>query len=347
MIRRGFLCAAALPLAGALVSLSLRSAWAQNDWSSVEAAAKREGRLVLYHNFAAASMERIVAAFNEDYPQIRVSEVRLASAAFYQRFGAEYAGGRSEADVCSAAWDDLLETWAAQGWMEEWTPPEAAALPEQMRFGQRFWAIQVAREMIVYNSAKVKAADAPKDWLDLFDPKWKGRIGMNPPWRSVGPQLAAAFVEARFGVKDMAERLQQLDVRFFNGSAGVLQAVVRGDVSVAQMTDLPLNAALADGVPVKAVYPTSGVPYTPILTFVPAKVKNPNAGRVMANWLMSVRGQRAIQELSGAPGTRKGLGPPKFVPANAQIQLVDNRSLLNEQTQKRVVDQWRRVFNVQ
>src|SRR3546814_17673338 len=66
-------------------------------------------RSVLYHNFAAASIERIVAAFNEDHPQIKVSEVRLASAAFYQRFGAEYASGRSEADVCSAAWDDLLD----------------------------------------------------------------------------------------------------------------------------------------------------------------------------------------------------------------------------------------------
>ena len=36
----------------------------------------------------------------------------------------------------------------------------------------------------------------------------------------------------------MAERMKAQQVRFFNGSAGVVQAVIRGDVSVAILTDL-------------------------------------------------------------------------------------------------------------
>jgi iron(III) transport system substrate-binding protein len=66
----------------------------------------------------------------------------------------------------------------------------------------------------------------------------------------------------------------------FNGSAGVIQAVVRGDVSIALLTDLPLNAALADGVPLpQAVYPPSGCPTSPSSPSVPAKTAHPNAGR--------------------------------------------------------------------
>ena len=54
--------------------------------------------------------------------------------------------------------------------MAEWQPPEAAQLPEDLRFGNHMWAIQAMREMIIYNTPKVNAAEAPKDWPDLFDP---------------------------------------------------------------------------------------------------------------------------------------------------------------------------------
>jgi len=338
---------AALMLALLAMLVPIRPSVAQSTWKEIEAAARKEGAVVLYHNFQPASAERIVAAFNADYPEITVGEVRLPSGAFYPRFATEYAGGKSEADACSASWDERLHAWAKQGWMAEWLPPEAAALPEDSRFGNQMWGIQAVREMIIYNTSKVSAAEAPKDWPDLLDAKWKGRVGMNPPWRSTGPQTALAFLESKFGIKDAAERMKALDVRFFNGSAGVIQAVVRGDVSVALLTDLPLNAALADGVPLKGVYPPSGVPYLPIVTFVPAKTAHPNAGRVIVNWLMSEKGQIAIQELSGAPGTRRGLKAPEFVPSNSQIPAVAGAAILDGATQKRIVDHWRSVFQVQ
>ena len=319
----------------------------QPAWKDIEAAARKEGAVVLYHNFHPASAEQIIAAFNADYPEITVSEVRLPSGAFYPRFEAEYAGGKSEADACGTSWDERLDVWAKQGWMAEWQPPEAAQLPEDSRFGNHMWGIQAIREMIVFNTAKVSAADAPKDWPDLFDPKWKGRIGMNPPWRSMGPQTALAFLEKKLGMQDLAERMKALDVRFFNGSAGVIQAVVRGDISIALLTDVPLNSTLADGPPLKGVYPPSGVPYLPIATFVPAKAAHPNAGRVIVNWLMSEKGQIAIQELSGAPGTRRGLKAPEFVPSNSQIPAISGPSLLDGATQKRIVEHWRSVFQVQ
>jgi hypothetical protein len=97
-------------LAGASTALA-------QTWKEIEAAARKEGSVVLYHNFQPASAERIVAASNADYPETKVGEVRLPSGAFYPRFAAEYGGGKSEADACSAAWDDQLHAWAKQGWM--------------------------------------------------------------------------------------------------------------------------------------------------------------------------------------------------------------------------------------
>ena len=40
------------------------------------------------------------------------------------------------------------------------------------------WAGLVA---IIYNTDKVKAADAPKNWPDLLDPKWKDQVAVGSP----------------------------------------------------------------------------------------------------------------------------------------------------------------------
>lgn len=319
---------------------------ADAEWKAIEDAASKEGLVNIYHDFSPTGVQQIIELFRKRYPAIEVREVRLPSGGFYSRFPAEYEAGKSEADMCSMAYDDKLLDWQKDGWYANWTPPEASHLPPTATIGQGLWEIQRAREMIIYNKTKVKAADAPKEWTDLFDPKWKGRIGMNPPWRSVGPQSVIVYIQQKFNIADMAQKMKEQDIRFFNGSAGVVQAVIRGDVAVAILTDLPLNMVLADDPPVGAVYPASGVPSSPFLLFVPAKAKHPNAGKVFSNWVMSEEGQVAIQDLSGAPALRVGIPAPKYVPANTSLKLVDIRTLLTPANQKETVEHWQTVFGV-
>ena len=45
-----------------------------------------------------------------------------------------------------------------------------------------FWQISyLGLYLIIYNTQKVTAADAPKSWKDLLDPKWKGQIAVGHP----------------------------------------------------------------------------------------------------------------------------------------------------------------------
>jgi iron(III) transport system substrate-binding protein len=330
---------------GALAARSF-PAHAQSDWAAIETAAAAEGEVMLYHTFSPTGTPQIVAAFNRDYPAIRVTEARLPSAQFYQRFAAECGAGQPQADVCANAMDDTLLHWRDNGWIADWQPPEAAGIPTRFVTGNSFWGVQVVRQMIAWNNARVRAAEAPRDWEDLFDPKWKGRIGVDPPWRSVGPMQAIALLEKRIGITDVAERFKRQDVRFFEGSAGLLQAVIRNDISVALMADIPLNAALEDGVPVGVTYPSGGVVFVSIAAFVARQAPHPNAGRVMANWLMSRRGQIALQDLSGAPSVREDIPPPRHLPANGALRLVDGRTLVAADDQARIVGEWRRVFGL-
>src|SRR5829696_7742285 len=117
--------------------------------------------------------------------------------------------------------------------------------------------------------------------------------GMNPPWRSVSIQQIVAFWEDK-GIEKPAEKMKANDTRFFEGSGGIIQAVVRGDVLIAELTDLPLNPLLEDGAPIGFVYPPSGTTLSANKAFVAAKAPHPNAGKVFLNWLMTEPGQTAL-----------------------------------------------------
>jgi iron(III) transport system substrate-binding protein len=351
LVTGGWTRCGALVLLAALsafgVSMVNAAAATDADWAAIEAEANKIGKLTLYHNLPPPGDEGVVAAFEAAYPRIKVETTRLGSGAMMQRFEAETAAGACRADALMTNYDETENGWIDKGWVLQWTPPEAAAYaPEFLHRGHLF-TTQLYREVIIYNAAKLKGADAPTAFSDLFDPKWKGKVGLNAPWRSVTVQGAIAFWEKKLGISGVAQKLKDNDVRFFSGSAGVVQAVVRGDVLIASLIDPAVITALNDGAPIAAVYPDSGVPAALANVFVPAKAPNPAVGKVFVNWLLSEKGQVALQDASGAPVTRPGVKPPKLVPPNDALKITLSPPLLTPDYQQAMLKEFRTIFNVQ
>ena len=117
---------------------------------------------------------------------------------------------------------------------------------------------------------------------------------------------------------------------------------------MAELTDLPLNPALADGAPIGFVYPQSGTTLSEGYMFVANKAPNPNAAKVFANWIMTGRGQLLLQTYAGLSASRPGLPPLTHLPATEKLsKTVDGLSLTPPAKQKQIVDHWRKVFGVQ
>ena len=338
-----------LTVCSALLIAPATSMAQANDWSAIEAAARKEGKVTLYHNLNPAGAERLANEFRKAYPAIKMEMTRLGSAPLIQRFSTEFSSGRNIADVLITFPDQRIFNGMNTGWMAKWVPPELKFFPPAVNYEGKdmLFNIQTAREAIIWNKQRVKPADAPKEWADLFDPKWKGRIGMNPPWRSVSIQGIVAYWE-KLGLGDTAAKLKANDVRFFEGSGGILQAVIRGDVHIAEITDLPVNVALADGAPIGIVYPKSGTTLSLGYMFVAEKAPNINAGKVLANWLMSAKGQLFLQDFAGLPVTRTGIPAMSHLPATSSLpNTIDGLELLPPAKQKELVDHWRTTFGIQ
>jgi iron(III) transport system substrate-binding protein len=316
------------------------------EWQKVVEAAKKEKLVTFYHNLRPAGIQDLIADFNKEYPEIKVEEIRLGSSKLIQRFTTEAAVGKAPTDALVTFYDEQVEKWIADGWLTKWTPPEIKTYAKEVLFKDHLFHFQTAREAIIYNKTKVKPEDAPKEWKDLFDPKWKGKFGMNQPWRSVPIQQVVAHWEKNLGITDAAAAMKAQDVKFFNGSSGVLKAIVTGQVHVAEITDLPVEPSIEDGQPIGVVYPKSGTPVTKGYAMLPAKAPNPNAGKVFINWLMSEKGQISVQKAGGLPGTRPGIPAPKHVPATKDLKVIDGSQLLTPEVQTELLDRWKKTFNV-
>ena len=135
--------------------------------------------------------------FRKAYPAIASEQIRLGSAPLIERFSTEFNAGRNLADVLVTFPDDTMFSGVdKRGWAVEWTPPELGAFKAGVNHGNRMFAVHTTRNVIIWNKQRVKAADAPKEWADLWDAKWKGKVAMDPPWRSIAVQgLVALWVK--------------------------------------------------------------------------------------------------------------------------------------------------------
>lgn len=331
----------------ALAAAAPLRAQAAEDWAAIQAAARTEGALSLYHNLRPQGVEPLLAEFRRANPGIQTEQIRLGSAPLIERFSTEFNAGRNLADVMLTFPDDAMFAGVDKGgWAAEWVPPELAAFRPEANHASRMFAVHTSRNVIIWNKQRVKPADAPKEWSDLWDPKWKGKVAMDPPWRSIAVQGVVALW-VKNGITDAAQKLNANDVRFFEGSAGVFQAVLRGDALVGTLADLPLEPGLEDGAPIGFVYPKSGTATNDGYAMVSAKAPHPNAGRVFVNWLLSAPGQAVLQQYGGLPVTRPGVPPSKFVPATADLSNpVDSLTLLSGPEQHKTIETWRQVFGI-
>lgn len=295
ILRRGLLGWAMA--VGALAASN--AGWAQTGAGTLTndllADARKEAKVTFYSTDDEALAGQLVKGFEAAYPGIRVTLVRAGAETLARRIEEEQKAGGWRADVMTTNDPRSLVLFRRSGWLLPYVPEGVRRWPEAARDPAGFYAAQnVSLMVITYNTRAMTAEQAPKGYEELLTRRWHAKLVKVHPADS-GAALATAFMLNRDLGWGFWERLGQQQVEHVR-EAGDAAARVAGGERMAAVDGLE-QAALrlrASGQPVGIVHPKEGTPLIPSMTATFKEAPNPNAARLLVNWLMDKDAQQIV-----------------------------------------------------
>ena len=199
--------------------------------AKLEAGAKKEGEFTFYTSLLVKSGVRpLKKAFEKKYPFIKYGYVRATTSTIVQKILSEARAGSTRSDVSVGSGSASL----MKGKVLEpyWTPGQAALPKGYVDKGGLWTSVRMSYNGIGYNSKLVSEAEAPKDWADLLDPKWKGKMVWQKALETGGP-LTILHLQRIWGKKKAGEffdKLAKQKVAASNASGrAVFDLVIAGE----------------------------------------------------------------------------------------------------------------------
>src|SRR5437660_10522111 len=140
-------------------------------------AARKEGKVVWYTSLALSSSEKVAKLFEAAYPGISVEVHRTGSQRILQRVMQELQANLKLVDVIHTSDAGHFVLLKEKKLLMKYTPPGVDAFPPGFKDKDGYYfTLRATVNVIAYNTKLVPAAEAPKGWKDLLDPKWRGKM---------------------------------------------------------------------------------------------------------------------------------------------------------------------------
>src|SRR5438477_695358 len=281
-------CAIAAPAAG------------QETTPAMVAAAAKDGKVVWYSSIDVKVSELIAKAFRADYPNIQIEVERSGSERVFQRINQEYQSGIKNVDVVNSSDASHFIYWKQQKWLAAHVPPDVRRYPAQFKDADGYYAAWRATLSVMgYNTNLVADKDAPTGYLDLLDPKWKGKLVKSHPGYS-GTSLTGTYAIVKVLGWDYLEKLSKQGVQQLQSTTATPKAIASGERAVmVDGNEYNMFIEIQAKSPVKIVYPKEGVPFVSSPTAIFAQAPHPNAARVFQNFLYTAKSQQLLVNEGG------------------------------------------------
>jgi iron(III) transport system substrate-binding protein len=143
-------------------------------------AAKKEGQMVFFSGMIVQDTQALLTAFEKRYPFIKATHYRARGSALVARIQTESRAGVHSWDVYNSTGFEgyvLLE----QGYFGRYDSPERKNYPDGHRDTEGYWTTMYTTPMLPsYNTRLVASKDLPKDYIEFLQPRWKGKLGLDP-----------------------------------------------------------------------------------------------------------------------------------------------------------------------
>ncbi|WP_160381600.1 ABC transporter substrate-binding protein [Pseudooceanicola pacificus] len=307
--------------------------------------AKEEGELTWYvAQFSTGLAEDMGAIFTEKYPGVKVNVIRATGQVVYARLAQDIRAGVAQADVFSGSDLGHLYELKKQGQLLEFTPPDADGVRAPFKDMQPgFWYATTANPSVMaYNTDQVSAEDAPTNWDDLTDPKWKGKLAITHPGFSGSAGSWAVLMKKLYG-DEFFIGLRDNDPYIGRSMIDPPTVIAAGERAVGiAVFSVAVRNKLA-GNPIEIVYPTDGAKLTFGGTAVLSSAPHPNAGQLFVNFLLGPEAsQRQVE--NGLLPVSKDVAPPEGVRSLEEIPIADLSEEEVIEGVQPIIEEWRDIF---
>jgi iron(III) transport system substrate-binding protein len=283
-------------------------------------AAKKEGKVIWYTSTPIETAQKLANLF-EQRTGIKVELFRSGGSAILRRFLQETQAGRVAVDVLTHSDPAAASAMSRKGMFVPFKPTHWDKVPAEAKDPDGNWVAQRLNLMaIYYRTDKVPAANEPKTWVDLTDPKYKGMLVTTDPSFTSLQVSVVGMISKRLGW-DYYEKLRKNDVMVVQGNQQVSDMLKRGERSIAVgAADFYAFDDRKAGLPVKTVYPSDGTFVISSPTAVVKGSPNPNAAKAFAEFMLSDDAQKMFPE-DGTFAARTDMPAPEGNPQLSAINI--------------------------
>jgi iron(III) transport system substrate-binding protein len=261
------------------------------------AKAEAEGAFTLYSTDPEAGQVKLLAAFNKPFPKIKTSYVRLQAGALYAKVLSERQAKSYLVDVIQISDMGMILDFQRRGGFRQYISPEMAAFkPEYKSKPEGYWTWgSIIMAGIAYNPNNVPAAEAPKKWEDLLDPKWTDAI--NVKVSNSGLQHGVYHMLKPILGEEYFKKFASVKPRAFDSYVQQYGRLVDGQDKIIMGAQYSGYIEFkAKGAPLAFVFPDTGVPAVSETYGIVADGPHPNAAELFMDWFLSPVGQQALAE---------------------------------------------------
>lgn len=328
-------------LAVVLAMLSM-GAFAQAGDPALLERARSEGRVAFYANMTA--IEPIMKAFGTD-TRIKAEYTRISTAKFVATAITEFEAGKFMADVVQAPLP-VLEILKDRGMLAKYGSKVTAGYPEWTRKDGIIQLFGIEYVGIIYNKEQIPAAEVPRRYQDLTDPKWRDRIVMP------NPSNHATTIAFLVGLRDHVFKSEAEWRKFLQGLAAnrpMFVASLGPTPAPIASGEKPIGLSMPKYILTNAPAPLDWARLqdplmgTPRAIAISAKAPNPNAARAFVDYWLSSKAMGIMAKEVGEYVLAPGVFPPIAGMDTARVLSI--RELSDEETQKWGAE-FRKIFAV-
>jgi iron(III) transport system substrate-binding protein len=291
------------------------------DVSALVPKAKEEKEVVWYTTTSAGDNQAIVAAFTRKYPFLKVQVLRTSGEKLRQRVLTETSTGQFLSDALSVSSLEM-GLLKSKNLLQPYAPPEAESFPAGAKDRDGYFSAIYARNFVIgYNTAMTPEKDRPRDWSDLLEPRWKGKIGLDEEEFEWYGTLIDKWGREKTVKYMRALAAQQPQLR--RGHNLLSQLLAAGEFPISIVFPFEIEQLKRRGAPVDWSATSDPIVTSINVIALSAKAPHANAAKLLVNYILSEEGQNVIRDVSRVP-VRPGVKPlaPKLDQSTLKIHYV-------------------------